>query len=68
MGSRSQTSSKHLNPAIKILAISGLSSGGSDGEMHSIPPGAFLFKPFKAEALLEAVHALLHPEPAVQTA
>jgi CheY-like chemotaxis protein len=58
---------QHLNPAIKMLAISGLSSGGSDGEMHRFP-GAFLFKPFKAEALLEAVHALLHPEPAVQTA
>jgi nitrogen-specific signal transduction histidine kinase/CheY-like chemotaxis protein len=57
----------HLNPAVKILAISGLSSGGSESEMHRFP-GSFLFKPFKAEALLEAVHALLSAEPLARTA
>lgn len=57
----------HLNPAVRILAISGLSSGGSESEMQRFP-GSFLFKPFKAEALLEAVHALLQGEPLARTA
>ena len=57
----------HLKPAVKILAISGLSSGGSENEMHRFP-GSFLFKPFKAEALLEAVHGLLRAEPLARTA
>jgi two-component system, cell cycle sensor histidine kinase and response regulator CckA len=51
----------HLNPRVKILAMSGLSSGGNDIEMKRFT-GALLFKPFKAEALLQAVGGLLHPE------
>jgi nitrogen-specific signal transduction histidine kinase/CheY-like chemotaxis protein len=52
----------HLNPGVKILAMSGLSSGGSDIEMKRFT-GNLLYKPFKAEALLQAVAGLLHPEP-----
>ena len=52
---------QHLNPAVKILAMSGLSSGGGESKMQRFT-GAFLFKPFKVEALLQAVNKLLHPE------
>jgi CheY-like chemotaxis protein len=50
-----------LNPLVKILAMSGLSSGGQNGQMQRYA-GAFLYKPFKVEALLHAVHGLLHSE------
>jgi two-component system, cell cycle sensor histidine kinase and response regulator CckA len=50
-----------LNPLVKILAMSGLSSGGQNGQMQRYA-GAFLYKPFKIEALLHAVHGLLQPE------
>jgi two-component system, cell cycle sensor histidine kinase and response regulator CckA len=50
----------HLNPGVKILAMSGLSSAGRNGKMERYG-GAFLFKPFKIQALLEAVNTLLHP-------
>ena len=53
---------QHLNPTVKILAMSGLSSG-ADYQMKRFA-GALLFKPFKAEALLQAVHGLLNPESA----
>jgi nitrogen-specific signal transduction histidine kinase/CheY-like chemotaxis protein len=52
---------QHLNPSVKILAMSGLSSAGSDIEMKRFT-GTLLFKPFKADALLQAVGGLLHPE------
>ncbi len=52
---------QHLNPMVKILAMSGLSSSGGEMKMRQIT-GAFLFKPFKVEALLQAVNKLLHPE------
>jgi two-component system cell cycle sensor histidine kinase/response regulator CckA len=52
---------QHLNPAVKILAMSGLSSSGGESKMRQIT-GSFLFKPFKVEALLQAVNKLLHPE------
>jgi two-component system, cell cycle sensor histidine kinase and response regulator CckA len=55
---------QHLNPTVKILAMSGLSSG-ADYQMKRFA-GALLFKPFKAEALLQSVHGLLNPEAAAK--
>jgi two-component system, cell cycle sensor histidine kinase and response regulator CckA len=52
---------KHLKPMVKILAMSGLSSDTGDSKMSRYT-SAFLFKPFKVEALLDAVSKLLHPE------
>jgi len=52
---------KQLNPMVKILAMSGLSSDTGDSKMSRYT-SAFLFKPFKVEALLDAVSKLLHPE------
>ncbi|HMD60313.1 MAG TPA: ATP-binding protein [Opitutaceae bacterium] len=52
---------KHLNPMVKILAMSGMSSGAGESKMHRFT-SSFLFKPFKVEALLDAVSKLLHPE------
>jgi signal transduction histidine kinase/CheY-like chemotaxis protein len=50
---------RRLNPNIKILAMSGLASGGLNNEMRRFA-GAFLVKPFKAQALLSTVNDLLH--------
>jgi len=52
---------RRLNPSVHTLAISGLSSGADAEEMRRMA-GGFLFKPFKADALLQAVASLLHPE------
>lgn len=56
-----------LNPLVKILAMSGLSSGGQNLQMQRYA-GAFLYKPFKIEALLHAVHSLLHSDSAPEKA
>jgi two-component system cell cycle sensor histidine kinase/response regulator CckA len=54
---------RRLNPNIKVLAMSGLASGGINTEMRPIA-GAFLIKPFKADALLNTVNSLLRGAPA----
>jgi PAS domain S-box-containing protein len=52
---------RRLNPALRLLAISGLSDDHEKPGIHPPAPGdAFLQKPFKAGALLGAVHELLH--------
>lgn len=51
---------RRLNPKIKILAMSGLASGGINDEMKQFAD-AFLVKPFRAEILLNTVNNLLHP-------
>lgn len=48
---------RHLNPAVKILAISGHHSGGQ-AEPENFAD-AFLQKPFRADALLGAVYELI---------
>jgi nitrogen-specific signal transduction histidine kinase/CheY-like chemotaxis protein len=57
----------HLNPRLKVLAMSGLSSANRSGKTERFG-GAFLFKPFKIQALLAAVGALLHPDPVAEVA
>ena len=58
---------QHLNPRTKIMAMSGLSSNG--GSVRSERFGsAFLYKPFKVQALLEMVHTTLHPSPVNEAA
>jgi two-component system cell cycle sensor histidine kinase/response regulator CckA len=58
---------QHLNPRVKVLAMSGLSSAGRSGNMERFG-GAFLFKPFKIQTLLVAVNNLLHPAPVAEVA
>jgi hypothetical protein len=41
--------------------MSGLASGARNPQMQRFA-GAFMMKPFKAEALLQAVNGLLHPQ------
>ncbi len=53
---------QHLNPRVKVLAMSGLSSAGRGGKTERFG-GSFLFKPFKIQTLLAAVNTLLHPAP-----
>ena len=57
----------HLNPRVKVLAMSGLSSASRSGKTERFG-GAFLFKPFKIQALLAAVGTLLHPSPVAEVA
>jgi hypothetical protein len=42
--------------------MSGLSSAGRVGSLKQYT-GAFLYKPFKVQALLEEIHNLIHPAP-----
>jgi len=54
---------QRLNPAVKIIAVSGL---GEEGPAHPNRPfaHAFLIKPFRPDSLLTAVHNLLRIPPA----
>lgn len=53
---------RRLNPAVKLIAFSGLSGpAASAGPPASEFADAFLPKPFRPEILLAAVHALLRP-------
>jgi CheY-like chemotaxis protein len=51
---------RRLHPSVKILAMSGLSSVGTDGAFPATAViDAFLSKPFTLESLLNAVHEQL---------
>jgi two-component system, cell cycle sensor histidine kinase and response regulator CckA len=52
-----------MNPKVKVLAMSGMTSSARNPQLQRYS-GAFILKPFKAEALLEAVGGLLNPQPA----
>jgi len=57
---------RRLNPQLRIIAMSGLSSAGvarDDVEEIKRIAVAFLPKPFSATDLLAVVHRVLHPEP-----
>lgn len=61
---------RQINPSIKLLVMSGMTSGLSNDGVEIRPEDfadALLEKPFRAETLLEQVHLLLHPieEPAL---
>jgi CheY-like chemotaxis protein len=58
---------QHLNPSVKVLAISGLSSAGRNSKIERFG-ASILFKPFKVQALLEAVSNLLRPVPVAEVA
>ncbi|HEY1794156.1 MAG TPA: ATP-binding protein [Opitutaceae bacterium] len=61
------TIARHINPSIKVLGISGLSSAGRSNKIERFG-GAFLFKPFKIHALLAAVANILHPQEIAEVA
>lgn len=50
---------KKMNPAIKIIAMSGLTSQGTSAELESLDIGAFLSKPFTAETLLVTLSQII---------
>jgi len=52
---------RRLNPEVKIMAMSGLSAEAKAEKLKPAFADAFLSKPFKADALLAAVHGALHP-------
>jgi PAS domain S-box-containing protein len=53
---------RFINPAVKILAVSGMRSPGPSIPKPETFADGFMLKPFRAEALLELVHKLLHAE------
>jgi nitrogen-specific signal transduction histidine kinase/CheY-like chemotaxis protein len=53
---------QNLSPGVKVLAMSGMSSAGRTGKLEEFN-GAFIYKPFKVQALLEEIYNLLHPAP-----
>ena len=56
---------RHLNPTTKILSMSGASGGNRRDKVRPVPfAGAFIAKPFTADAFVRAVQALLIPSPA----
>jgi CheY-like chemotaxis protein len=50
---------RRLNPAIRIIAVSGLGSAGGKSTTKDFT-NSFLVKPFRPEALLTMVHDVLH--------
>jgi nitrogen-specific signal transduction histidine kinase/CheY-like chemotaxis protein len=58
---------QYLNPRVKILAMSGMASAGRSGKLEEFN-GAFIYKPFKAQALLEEMYNLIHPSPVAMLA
>lgn len=52
---------QRLNPDVKLLAMSGLTSSSHDTPTAASFAHAFLPKPFKTGALLTTVYRLLHP-------
>jgi PAS domain S-box-containing protein len=58
---------KRFRPGLKVLALSGLSqSSGTETEKPEQFASDFLAKPFKPEALLTKVHALLNSAPSTE--
>jgi hypothetical protein len=58
---------QYLNPRVKILGMSGMASAGRSGKLEEFN-GAFIYKPFKVQALLEEMFNLLHPSPVAMLA
>lgn len=54
---------KRMDPAVRIIAASGLDSGRSEAAMDHGGVRRFLEKPYTAERLLEAVHSVLSEAP-----
>ena len=50
---------KRMNPAVKILAASGLKANGEAAEASGAGPDRFLTKPYTAGTLLKALREVL---------
>ncbi len=55
---------RRLNPAVRIIAASGLGSDGKPGTPAPSFADAFLAKPFSVETLLDSLHRVIHLAPA----
>lgn len=55
---------RRLQPALKVITVSGMAQESRPEPTEGTRPSAFLPKPFKAEALLRLVHQLLHEKAA----
>jgi PAS domain S-box-containing protein len=51
---------RKMNPAVKIIASSGLASEGHVVTDKGLGVNAFIVKPYNAEKLLETIHSVLH--------
>jgi hypothetical protein len=61
-GPRTILALRKLNPAIKIIASSGLDANGQTKQDDKYAADVFITKPYTAEKLLETVHSVLHKE------
>lgn len=53
---------KRLNPAVKIIAASGLTNDGSAARVSAMGVRHFLLKPFTAQTILIALHEVLNDD------
>jgi CheY-like chemotaxis protein len=53
---------KKMDPKIRVIAMSGLTSAGKTAELQNLNVGAFLTKPFTAKALLKTLAEVLGKE------
>jgi PAS domain S-box-containing protein len=54
---------KKINPAVKFISSSGLSSDGGVMEMRETGVKHFIPKPYTAETMLQTLHDILHEKP-----
>jgi len=59
-GPRTIHALRKMNPAVKIIASSGLAGEGYAATDKALGINAFLVKPYNVEKLLETVHSVLH--------
>lgn len=59
-GTRTILALRKMNPAVKIIATSGLSANGQTVQDDKNAADVFIAKPYNAEKLLETVHSVLH--------
>jgi PAS domain S-box-containing protein len=55
---------RRLNPAVKVIAMSGIAAAPAEVLRLEARPDAFLLKPFTAQEILSLAHEVLNPLPA----
>ena len=57
---------RHIDPKVRLIGISGVGEPVSLNTVKSLALSGFLTKPFTAEKLLNALHDVLHAQPATE--
>ncbi len=59
---------RRIDPAVKVIAASGLKASVQSMEPFGLGSTCFLAKPFTADTMLQAIHVAIHPPPPEETA